>query len=170
VGVGVSVDNVRRIAIIRSEVASVGSRSRPLSIAEKREIARQTGTEYKPVDTAANVAKHAGYLPDTANSNAQREILGYAIKTPTSRDEVSLHSYNSGNRALDVDDNTAYLRGLAKSRIAQANKCREAHDSRNASKRKLNEYNTLSDKFTAEWRMTWVDALADITEDEDTEQ
>jgi len=163
-------DHVRRLNILRSEVANADNRSRSLSIAEKREIARQTGTEYKPVDTAANVAKHAGYLPDTANSNAQREILGYAIKTPTSRDEVSLHSYNSGNRALDVDDNTAYLRGLAKSRIAQANKCREAHDSRNASKRKLNEYNTLSDKFTAEWRMTWVDALADITEDEDTEQ
>jgi hypothetical protein len=163
-------DHVRRLNILRSEVANADSR--PLSTAEKREIAKLTGTEYKPVDTAANVAKHAGYLPDTANSNAQREILGYSIKTPTSRDEVSLHSYNSGNRALDVDDNTAYLRGLTKSRIAQANKCREAHDLRNTSKRKLNEYNTLSQKFETDWRTTWVDALADTnTEDtEDTEQ
>jgi len=160
-------DHVRRLNILRSEVANADNRSRSLSTAEKREIARQTGTEYKPVDTAANVAR-SGYLPDTANSNALGEILGYAIKTPTTRDQVSLHSYHAGNRALDVDDNTAYLRGLAKSRIAQANKCRAAHDLRNASKRKLNEYNTLADKFVTDWRMTWVDALADITED--TEQ
>ena len=158
-------DHVRRLNILRSEVANADSRSRPLSTAEKREIARQTGTEYKPVDNAANVAR-SGYLPSTDNTNAQREILGYSIKTPTTGDQISLHSYQDGNRALDVDDNTAYLRGLTKSRISQANKCREAHDLRNANKRKLNEYNTLADKFIAEWCMTWVDALADTnTED-----
>ena len=153
-----SVDHVRRINIARAENAG----SRQLSVTEKRMVARQTGCEYKPVDHARNTVD--GYAPDASIATKDGDILGYSIKTPTSREQISLHSYHEGKRALDVDENTAYLKDLQKTRIAQAHKCQQAHDLRNASKRKLNEYNAMSNKFVDEWLMTWVDALADDTE------
>ena len=145
----------------RADIAET-SRLGSLSKEEKTVCAKQTGCEYKPVDHARNTVD--GYAPDASIATKDGDILGYSIKTPTSREQISLHSYHEGKRALDVDENTAYLKDLQKTRIAQAHKCQQAHDLRNASKRKLNEYNAMSNKFVDEWLMTWVDALADDTE------